>query len=61
MAMVAYVANSCALDIPLKRVRECELSMPVAFASPESLPIGLAALPKLRHAAMATGVDVVMP
>jgi hypothetical protein len=35
--------------------------MLVAFASPESLPIGLAALPKLRHATMATGVDVVMP
>lgn len=54
---VAYVASSRALDRPLRRIHVCELSMLVAFASPESSPLSIAALPELRYAAMATDVD----
>lgn len=61
VAAVTCVAGSCALNRPLERVRKSELCLPVTFMSPESPPLGIAGLLKLRRATMATDVHAAAP
>lgn len=44
-----------------RRIRMCELSMPMAFTPLEKIAVRLAALPELCRAAMPAGVDAAMP